>query len=157
MGMTSKSLYCILATAQRDSSRFIVVLMGAETPDQRQNDAWRLLDWCFANFRSLPILKAGESVVEARVLKGRQDTVTLVPQSPFAVTLNKGQKGEVKRSVALLDVVAPLEKGVVLGTVTIEVDGEKVADVPLVARDAVARASFVDYIGRYLRAFSVGR
>ncbi len=156
-GMTSKSGYCISATAKRDSSRFIVTIMGAETPDQRMNDAWRLLDWCFANFRSLPILTEGETVAEARVLKGRADTVTLVPKSPFAVTLNKGQKGEVKRVISLLEVIAPVEKGAVLGAVSIEVDGEKVADVPLIAKDGVARASFIDYIGRYLRAFSVGR
>ncbi len=156
-GMTSKSLYCLSATAQRDSSRFIVTIMGAETPDQRQNDAWRLLDWCFAYFRSLPILKKDESVAEARVLKGRSDTVTLVPEAPFAVTLNKGQKGEVRRTISLAQVVAPVQKGAVLGTVKIEVDGEKVAEVPLVAREGVERANFLDYAARYLRAFTVGR
>lgn len=36
-------------------------------PDQRQNDAWRLLDWCFSNFRSLPILSGGETEAKARV------------------------------------------------------------------------------------------
>lgn len=156
-GMTSKSLYCLSATAQRDGSRFLIALMGAETPDQRQNDAWRLLDWCFANFRSLPILKEGESIAEARVLKGQEDTLILVPEAPFAVTLNKGQKGEVRRSIALLEVVAPVKKGAVLGTVKIEVDGEKVGEIPLVARDAVERASFLDYAARYLRAFTLGR
>lgn len=155
-GMTSKSGYCISATAQRDSSRFIVVLMGAETPDIRQNDAWRLLDWCFANFRSLAIVKQDECIVEARVLKGREDTVALVPQSSFAVTLAKGQKGEVKQSIALAKPAAPVDKGAVLGTITIEVDGTKVADIPLVARDAVKRAGFFDYAARYLRAFTVG-
>jgi D-alanyl-D-alanine carboxypeptidase (penicillin-binding protein 5/6) len=156
-GMTSKSGYCISATAKRESSRFIVTIMGAETPDQRQNDAWRLLDWCFANFRSLPILSEGETIAEARVLKGKEDTVTLVPQSPFAVTIVKGQKGEVTRNIALLNVVAPIEQGQPLGVITVHVDGEKVAEVPLVAKNSVERANFLDYMARYLRAFTIGR
>ncbi len=156
-GQTSKSGYCISVTAERDGSRFIVVLMGAETPDQRQNDAWRLLDWCFANFRSLPILASGETIAEARVLKGRSDSVTLIPQYPFAITLDKGKVGEVTRSITLLEVVAPVNDGDVLGVISIEVDGEKVAEVPLVAKEAVKRATFFDYLARYLKAFSVGR
>lgn len=156
-GMTSKSGYCISATAQRDASRFIVILMGTETADQRMNDAWRLLDWAFASFRSLPILKQDERVAEARVLKGREDAVTLVAPAPFAVTLVKGQKGEVRRTISLARVVAPVEKGAVLGTMRVEVDGEKVADVQLVAQSKVERANFLDYAARYFRAFTVGR
>jgi D-alanyl-D-alanine carboxypeptidase (penicillin-binding protein 5/6) len=156
-GMTEKSGYCISATAKKDSSRFVVVIMGAKNPDDRMNDAWRLLDWSFANFRSLPILSAGEVVAEARVLKGRTDLVSLFPQDAFAVTLNKGQKGEVRRQITLGKVVAPVQRGAVLGIMLIEVDGQKVAEVPLVAREAVDRAGFLDYAARYFRAFSVGR
>ena len=107
-GHTSKSGYCISATAKDEDSRFIVVLMGAETPDQRLADASRLLDWAFANFRSLPILDSGEVIAQARVLKGKQDTVTVVPREPLAVTLTKGQKGEVKQYVEVNKVTAPV-------------------------------------------------
>jgi len=83
--------------------------------------------------------------------------VTLVPQAPFAVTLVKGQKGEVKRSISLTKVVAPVDKGAVLGKMQVEVDGQKVGEIPLVARDRVEKANFLDYAVRYLRAFTVGR
>lgn len=156
-GHTSKSGYCISATAERDGSRFIVVLMGAETPDQRQNDAWRLLDWCFANFRSLKILEKDEYVGQARVLKGRTDTVGFMPERPVAVTLTKADKGEVRRTIVLDQVVAPVKKGDVIGSVQVEVDGRVMATVPLVAAEDVARASFLDYALRYLRAFTIGR
>lgn len=156
-GHTSKSGYCISATAQRDDSRFIVTLMGAETPDQRQNDAWRLLDWCFANFRSLRILEEDESVGQARVLKGRTDAVGLVPEGSLAITLTKGDKGETRRVITLDQVIAPVKKGDVIGSMQVEVDGEVMATVPLIAADDVARATFFDYALKYLRAFSTGR
>ena len=131
--------------------------MGAETPDQRQNDAWRLLDWCFANFRSLKILEKDECVGQARVLKGRTDTVGFMPERPVAVTLTKADKGEVRRTIVLDQVVAPVKKGDVIGSVQVEVDGRVMATVPLVAAEDVARASFLDYALRYLRAFTIGR
>ncbi len=156
-GFTDKSGYCISVTAKEKDSRFIVVLMGAETPDQRLADASRLLDWAFANFRSLSILDSGEVIAQARVLKGKSDTVTVVPERPFAVTLRRGQKGEVKQYVDINKVTAPVMEGAVVGAITLEVDGEKVAQIPLVAKDSVERAGFLDYALRYFRAFTVGR
>lgn len=156
-GYTDKSGYCISATAKDGDSRFIVVLMGAQTPDQRLADASRLLDWAFANFRSLPILDAGEVVAQAKVLKGKSDTVTVVPERSFAVTLRRGQKGEVKQYVDIHKVIAPVAEGAAVGTITLEVDGEKVAQIPLVAKESVERAGFLDYALRYFRAFTVGR
>lgn len=156
-GHTSKSGYCISATAEREGSRFIVAIMGAETPDQRQNDAWRLLDWCFANFRSLRILEKDECVGQARVLKGRSDTVSFAPERPVAVTLTKGDKGEARRTITMDQVVAPVKKGDIIGKVQVEVDGQVVTTVPLVAAEDVARASFVDYALKYLRAFTIGK
>ncbi|HHX27429.1 MAG: D-alanyl-D-alanine carboxypeptidase family protein [Bacillota bacterium] len=156
-GFTNKSGYCISVTAHEKGSRFIVVLMGAETPDQRLADASRLLDWAFANFRSLPILDPGEVVAQARVLKGKADTVTVIPERPFAVTLRRGQKGEVKQYVDVQKVVAPVVEGAAVGAITVHVDGEKVAQIPLIAKESVERAGFLDYAMRYFRAFTVGR
>ncbi|NLA60089.1 MAG: D-alanyl-D-alanine carboxypeptidase [Firmicutes bacterium] len=156
-GYTDKSGYCISVTAKDDDSRFIVVLMGAETPDQRLADASRLLDWAFANFRSLPILDEGQVVAQARVLKGKSDTVTVIPERPFAVTLRRGQKGEVKQYVDINKVIAPVAEGLAVGTITLEVDGERVAQIPLVAKESVERAGFLDYALKYFQTFTVCR
>ncbi len=156
-GMTSKSGYCISATATRDNSRAIVVLMGAENPDQRLNDAWRLLDWSLANYRSLTIFGSGECIGQARVLKGKFDTVDVLPQEALAVTLTKESVGEPRQVLDLTKTVAPIKKGDIIGTVTVEIDGKAVTEMSLVAGCDVPRAGFWDYALRYLRAFTVGR
>jgi D-alanyl-D-alanine carboxypeptidase (penicillin-binding protein 5/6) len=156
-GMTSKSGYCLSATAQRGDSRFIVVIMGAATPEQRQNEAWTLLDWAFANFRSVEILQEGEVISTVRVVKGKTESVDVFPAEAFAITLSKEQKGEVRWEIVLERPVAPFQKGSVLGHVVIEVDGKKVAVVPLLAGMDVERAGFLDHIMKYFRAFVVGR
>ncbi len=156
-GFTSKSGYCLSATAAREESRFIVVLMGSETPDQRMNDAWRLLDWAFANFRSMRVLDETQEIAQARVFKGRQDTVEIVPQSTLAITLTKDQKGEITQEITLGKIVAPIQKGDVIGSIQVAVDGDKFAEIALVAGSDVPRARFLDYVLRYLKAFTVGK
>jgi len=156
-GMTNKSGYCISATAKKGSSRFIVVLMGAATPEQRQNDAWRLLDWAFANFRSIEIAKAGEVICQAKVLKGKTDTVDVLPHRPLAVTLGKDEKGDVRRTISLNRIVAPINAGDPIGEMVVEVDGRVISRIPLVAGSSVVRAGFLDYAVKYLRAFVVGK
>lgn len=155
-GMTSQSGYCLAATAQRGDSRFIVVVMGAETPDQRLNDSWRLLDWCFANFKTVRVVGT-QPVCQARVYKGKSDVVDVVTPEPYAVTVLKHQPGEVKRIINLEKVTAPVNEGEAIGEMVIEIDGEIVANLPLVARTGVARAGFLDYIRKYLRSFMIGR
>jgi D-alanyl-D-alanine carboxypeptidase (penicillin-binding protein 5/6) len=155
-GMTSQSGYCLSATAQRGDSRFIVVVMGAETPDQRLNDAWRLLDWCFANFKTVRVVGA-QPVCQARVYKGKHDVVDVITPEPYAVTVLKQRPGEVKRIIKLEKVTAPVKEGEPVGEMVVEIDGETVASLPLVARSEVERAGFMDYVKKYLRSFMVGR
>jgi len=155
-GMTSQSGYCLSATAQRGDSRFIVVVMGAETPDQRLNDSWRLLDWCFANFKTVRVI-GEQTVCQARVYKGKNEVVDVVTPEPFAVTVLKSRPGEVKRVINLEKVTAPVSKGEPIGEMVVEIDGETVAYLPLVARSDVERAGFLDYIKKYLKAFMIGR
>jgi D-alanyl-D-alanine carboxypeptidase (penicillin-binding protein 5/6) len=156
-GMTSKSGYCISATAQRGDSRFIVVLMGVLTPEQRQNDAWRLLDWAFANFKSLRVVDREQSICQVRVRKGRQDVVEVISVEPFAVTITKNMPGEIKRVITLDKVTAPIAQGDKVGELAVEIDGEAVAALPLVSKANVERANFFDYAIRYIRAFMIGR
>lgn len=156
-GMTSKSGYCISATAKRGDSRFIVVLMGASTPDQRLNDAWRLLDWAFANFKPVQIVDKGQSVCQVRVHKGRVDLAEVISLEPFAVTITKNKPGEVKRTINLEKVTAPVKKGDKVGEMAVEIDGELVANLPLVSKTDVERANLLDYAIRYIRSFMIGR
>lgn len=156
-GYTAKSGYCIVATAQREGSRFIVVLMGASTPDQRMNETWKLLDWAFANFRSVKLASRGEIVCSARVLRGTEDEVPLITPGDVGVTILKREKGEVSRKIRVSALTAPVEKGASAGEMDIFVDGKHVLTVKLLARDSVPKASFLHHFLRYVRVLVSGR
>ena len=49
-GYTSKAMYCLSATAERDGIAFVAVVMHGESADSRNADAAALLNYGFANF-----------------------------------------------------------------------------------------------------------
>lgn len=156
-GYTAKSGYCIVATAQREGSRFIVVVMGAASADQRTNETWKLLDWAFANFRSVKLASRGETVCSARVLRGTKDEVPLITPGDVGVTILRREKGEVSRKIRVSPLTAPVGKGDFAGEMDIFVDGKHALTVKLLAGDSVPKASFLHHFLRYLRVLVTGK
>ena len=156
-GYTAKSGYCVVATAQREGSRFIVVVMGAPSPDQRLNETWKLLDWAFANFRSVRLASRGETVCSARVLRGTKEEIPLVTPEDVGVTILKKEKGEVTRKIRVSPLTAPVEKGDTAGEMDIFIDGKHSLTVKLLAGDSVSKASFLDHFLRYVRVLVTGK
>ncbi len=52
-GYTSRAGYCLAASTQQGNTTLILVLLGAQTSNQRWNDAIRVLDYAFANYQVL--------------------------------------------------------------------------------------------------------
>ncbi|MBQ3018640.1 MAG: D-alanyl-D-alanine carboxypeptidase, partial [Clostridia bacterium] len=49
-GYTSKAGYCVSASAKRGNLHLVAVIMGAETSNERNNAATKLLDYGFSNY-----------------------------------------------------------------------------------------------------------
>lgn len=143
-GMTDASKYSIIATARRGASRFITVLLGSPTPTIRQNEAIKLLNTGFATYVSVPLVKAGETIGQpVRVVRGSLDRISATVAQDFGVAVRKGQEKKVKTQIVLPpNMAAPLAKGQPIGEFIVSVDGKEVARAPLVAAEAVLRASF---------------
>lgn len=56
-GYTSEAKYCLTATAERDEMRVIAVVMGAESPKERNTMVSGLLDYAFNQFETNKLLK----------------------------------------------------------------------------------------------------
>ncbi|MBT9258360.1 MAG: D-alanyl-D-alanine carboxypeptidase [Clostridiales bacterium] len=151
-GWTSPSGWSVAITAQRGTTRLIAVVMGARTSDERWKDITAMLDWGFANFESVVAARQGATVRMIPVDEGVERRVAAVVPDTLAVTLRKGESQKVRQTIQLPQrVKAPVKKGQVLGTLTLEVDGKPVKTVNLVAGDDVKRLSFG---GLWLRIFA---
>lgn len=155
-GSTGKAGYCVSAAAKRGNTQLIAVIMGADNSADRFSSAENLLDYGFTNWAVvLPKVAAGQRSV--KVQRGVADTVEAAPSGSTSILVAKTQEKKVTQKAELVtDVMAPVERGQVLGQISFWVEGQKVGSVPLVANSAVARRTFWKAFADFFRALVAG-
>ena len=142
-GFTSGAGYCLSASAQREGMELIAVVMGSETSANRFNACKSMLDYGFANFALVTV--DTEQKLEVPVKLGKAAYVTAEPGEEPRLLIDKAQKSSVTTQVTLEEgVTAPVSRGQRLGTLTVKAGEQILAQVPLVAREAVERLTFGD-------------
>ena len=140
-GYTSTAMYCLSASAERDGTEYIAVIMHAESIESRNADASALLDYGFANFRLCP-LTSGEELPDVAVELGTEASVTPVYDGGGAVLLRTKDAQGLSWSLDLPEsVAAPVRAGERLGTLTLSNDSGPVAEVPILAGGTSERLS----------------
>ena len=142
-GHTSGAGYCLMTSAQRGDQRLITVVLGSTGEKQRADDSQALLEWGFRFFETHELYAAGTPITKQKVWKGDADEVVLGLAAPLRVTTRRGKYDQLKPSMDLpRNIIAPIKKGQQLGTVKVTLDGEVVAERPLVALEAVEEGGF---------------
>ena len=152
-GYTSLAGFCLSASAEREGMELIAVVMGADTSQERFSACKSMLDHGFATYALItPQLEQGSQVP---VILGKQDTVQAVPAETGALLIEKGQKNQVNFRVELEEsIAAPVSQGQRLGTLTVRVGEQILAQIPMIAAQPVEKLSFGDIFLRVLRAMT---
>ena len=155
-GFTSGAGYCLSASAERENMELIAVTMGAESSKIRNAACKTLLDYGFAGFALVsPTLDESPQVP---VRLGKEAQVEAALQEKSSVLIPKAQKPGLTTEIQLEEFcTAPVEKGTVLGTLTLRSGGETLLEVPLVAAREVKRKTFLDQLVLILRKASMAK
>lgn len=149
-GFTSKAGYCLSATASRDGMELVAVVMGAESSQDRFAACKQLLDYGFANY-AIVRPEVPECTVPVRL--GTGESIVAVPAEQGAVLIDKSQKNMVSSHVELMEEVpAPVGKGQRLGTLTLKAGEQVLAQIPLVAKEGMARLTWGEIFWRILQS-----
>jgi serine-type D-Ala-D-Ala carboxypeptidase (penicillin-binding protein 5/6) len=139
-GFINESGYNMTLTAMRDGTRFISVTMGgpgngsAEGNELRCEDGANLMEWAFANFRTMKPAPAGR--LQIAVFGGTSRAINAIPATAESFTALKGtvDAGTVDETTALDPwLEAPVQAGDVIGAARYSVGGKVLREVPLVA------------------------
>lgn len=146
-GSTDKAGYCVANTAERDGKRFISVAMGATDSNTRFSDSTRMLNYAFANYHPMLLVKKGEPEQKVRVWKGSEEFVEAVPETDLAVVVRKGEQQGITHKIDLrAEFMAPLKKGDRLGEIVFIRNGSPIARVNLVAAADVQKKGFFGHL-----------
>jgi D-alanyl-D-alanine carboxypeptidase (penicillin-binding protein 5/6) len=137
-GWTEAAGYCLVATAVRDGTRMISVIMGADSWKARNREAAKLLDYGFSNYTAVELAARGKQVGMVSVSRGKLPRLAVIPQTLFAVSVAKGEQSKVKTEIRLPKrVEAPVAEGQTVGEMIATLDGKEIGRMSLVASVAV--------------------
>ena len=149
-GFTSKAMYCLSATAERDGVEYIAVVLHGETSDQRFADARALLTYAFANY-TLAALRPAEALPPVPVSLGTADCVQPMYTGQEYILGEKSKLADLSYDLTLAEkVAAPVAQGQSLGHLTVRSGDTVVAETDVVAEQAVPRLGFWTIYGHLL-------
>lgn len=141
-GYTSGAGYSLATSATNGEMRLISVVMGSSSTKSRESESKQLLSYGFRFFDTVSPTKASDTLTEARVWMGTENTVAAGVESPVLLTLPKGDAAKLTAEIELNgELVAPIQKGEAIGQVIYSVDGDEVASATLVAQQEVEEGS----------------
>ncbi|MDA0146889.1 serine hydrolase [Vibrio sp. LaRot3] len=157
-GHTSNAGYSLVSSATEGKMRLVAVVMGTKNANARKSESKKLLSYGFRFFETVAPHTAGETFVEEKVWMGDKDTVALGLDQDTYVTLPRGQAKNLKASFVLeKELEAPISKGDVVGKLYYQLEGEDIAEYPLLALEDVQEGSLFsrlwDYIVMLVKSF----
>lgn len=152
-GHTDAAGYGIVVSAKRGDQRLILVLNGLRYPlyknhyfpnIRRAEEATRVMELAFREFRSYPVLKTNQIVGNVPVLEGVNENVPVTAAKALNVTMQvesrKGMKTELKPNAGL---TAPISVGQRVGTLVVTAPDFPPLNVPVYAAGAVAKVGLI--------------
>ena len=149
-GFTSGAGYCLSASAERDGMELIAVVMGCQSSQSRTAACKAMLDHGFANYAV--VMPKLEEEYQVPVALGKAGSVRAVLEDCPGMLIDKGKKSDITTEVTLEpEVDAPVAQGQRLGAMILRSGDTVLAQIPVVAAEAVARKTWGDLIVTVLR------
>ena len=156
-GHTDAGGFGLAASAKRGDRRVILVINGCTSMHQRSEEGVRLLEWAFSQFEDITLFTAGDTVDSARVWLGTHPTVPLVGGRDLVLTLPRSWRQTAKISVEFQSpVAAPVNRGDVLGKLSVSGQGVPPMEIPLLAGADVPRMGLPGRALAVLSRYTVG-
>ncbi|MCI2283608.1 serine hydrolase [Colwellia sp. MSW7] len=153
-GHTSNAGYSLVTSATKGDMRLITVVMGTESERARKVESKKLLNYGFRFFETYTPYAAGEKFATNRIWMGDKKEVDLGILLETPITIPRGQRKNLKATFELdQQLTAPIAKGTIVGKLFLQLDGEDIAQYPLVTLQEVNEGSFFSKIMDYIKLF----
>ncbi|MGB1836293.1 MAG: D-alanyl-D-alanine carboxypeptidase family protein [Marinobacter adhaerens] len=155
-GHTEEAGYCLVASAKRNDTRFIAVVMGTNSSEARAQEIQKMLNYGFRYYESERLFRSGQELIEARVWGGQADQLSVGMTEDVYVTIPRGSRNDLESTVDLDSVIkAPIKVGDELGRVKVSYNGEVLVDQPVLALTEVPEGGFFKRIWDAIKLFFV--
>ena len=143
-GHTQESGYGLVASAEQNGRRLILVINGLNSKRERAREARKLMTFGFRNFQRDLLVEAGQQVAELPVWHGDEATVKVTTKQRFdIVTPRSGRRKMVATVTYENPVLAPIKAGDKLGKLRVTLPSLVPQEVDLVAAEDIDKGNIV--------------
>lgn len=155
-GHTEEAGYCLVASAKREETRFIAVVMKTGSPAARAQEVQKMLNYGFRYYTNERLFSAGQKLLDSQIWGGQSNQIKLGVKDDVFVTIPRGSKSSLESVVDVDNVIkAPIETGQELGRVKVSLDGEVIVDEPILALEGIEEGGFFKRIWDAIKLFFI--
>lgn len=147
-GSTSKALFNLSASATRDGTTFIAVVLTAPTGDIRNAEVKQLLDYGFSNFKTKVVYPRNTVIDSIIINKNLTKKYDVVLDEDACLLYEKGREIEYNETIEYnMELRAPITKNTAVGIITItnKADGSVIAKKDIVVTEDIGKSDLKDY------------
>lgn len=145
-GSTSKALYCLSGTAERNGLKLIAVVMAAPDHKTRFQEVMKMFDYGFANYEMVEGDKKGTVVGRIPLIKGMEEEVEVILEKEMNFLLKKGAQSKKENMEYHVEtppsIEAPVKAGDVAGEIIYKIEEKEIGRSPLLIKKDVQKANF---------------
>lgn len=151
-GWTPEAGRCIVATAEEGGRRYIMVILGAKTTQERDNKVKELLALGLDQYQPKTAVTTSTVIDTIAIKHAKVKESAVIPAHDVTLVMKRDMDLEGFQQDIELEsgLVAPLQKGDVVGTLTYSREGSPVASVDLVMQEDVEKANIFTRALRFL-------
>lgn len=142
-GYTSAAGFSMSATAVRNGTTLIAVVMGSKTKDIRYSDAAKLLDYGFANCSIYEDSKVLDGQNQLPINNGVKKSISIEAKAPFRYVFIGGMgDGDMVKEMQIIKDTAPIKKGEVVAKVVYTQDGRELGSMDILSTENVGKQKY---------------
>ncbi|NLJ58174.1 MAG: D-alanyl-D-alanine carboxypeptidase [Tissierellia bacterium] len=153
-GYTDRAGICLVSTmpvrGQDLDFRLIGIILGAQTHDDRLNKTIELLEYGKNNYSKLMLIDSTLVIDKVYISNSKPGKVNVFAASDFSKVIKNDDEVTTK-VIYDKSVKAPIAEGSKIGTISILVNGEEIAEMDAVVNENIERANLLVRIVRFIK------
>ena len=154
-GHTEEAKYCLTASATRNGTTLISVIIGAENSKSRFEQTKDLFNFAFANFESKQIVDDSIALAQVEVVGANIKSLPAYAKNGYTKFDKKGETGALKYHVMVNEnIKAPLASGDVVGKVLVlDQNNIIMKEIDLIVKDNVEQIKYKQILENLFKAW----
>ena len=156
-GYTAEAGHCLCASAIRDNLRLVSVVIGAPNSKERFKGVSSMFNYGFANYYNKLIVDDVNPLdVEVNVIGGKKKTLSVVAENPLYIFSRKKERKSYEFSFEPIEkIVAPINKGFIVGKLVVYENNVEVCSVNVIANENIEKKTYFDNVSDIINDWSL--